>query len=84
MHGLLRLAFDPEANDDVRALALRSIDGLLDWLERQSPRSALWNAHYRFAQFEINRLLADPAQIEQLTPVTVPPGSPIGSYQHIQ
>lgn len=84
MHGLLRLAFNPGANDDVRALALQAIDGLQAWLDRQSPRSPVWKAHYRFAQFEIQRLLADPTQVEQLTPVIVPPGSPIGSYQHIQ
>lgn len=84
MHGLLRLAFNPGANDDVRALALQAIDGLQAWLDRQSPRSPVWKAHYRFAQFEIQRLLADPTQVEQLAPVIVPPGSPIGSYQHIQ
>lgn len=78
MHGLLRLAFDPAANDDVRALALSSIHGLQAWLRRQSPRSGLWGAHYRFADFELTRLLAEPAQIEQLAPVIVPPGSPIG------
>jgi hypothetical protein len=38
-------------------------------------------AHYGFARFEIDRLRRDPAQLEQVNPVTVPPGSPIGSYQ---
>ena len=81
LHALFRLAFNSDADDDVRAIALGSISELSDWLNRQSPKSEVWNAHYRFAQFEIDRLLADPTQIELLTPVVVPPGSPIGSFQ---
>jgi hypothetical protein len=80
LHAILRLAFNPDADNDVRAIALASVRELSDWLARQSPKSDVWHAHYRFAQFEIDRLLADPAQIEQLSPVTIPPGSPIGSF----
>jgi hypothetical protein len=79
VHGLLRLAFDPAADGDVRALALDAINDLDVWLTKQSPKSKVWNAHYQFARFEIDRLLTDPIQIETLIPVTVPPGSPIGS-----
>ncbi len=79
LHALLRLAFNPDADNDVRAIALASIRDLSDWVARQSPKSDVWNAHYRFAQFEIDRLLSNPEQIEQLPLVVIPPGSPIGS-----
>jgi hypothetical protein len=81
LYALFRLAFNPAADSDVRAIALQTINTLDTWLSRQSPKSDVLNAHFRFAQFEIDRLLGDPAQIEALVPVTVPPGSPIGSYQ---
>ena len=81
LHALFRLAFDPGADGDVRAIALASITDLSDWLARQSPKSDAWRAHYRFARFEIDRLLADPSQIDALQPVTIPPGSPIGSIE---
>jgi hypothetical protein len=81
LYALFRLAFNSAADNDVRAIALETINSLDTWLSRQSPKSDVLNAHFRFAQFEINRLLGDPAQIEALVPVTVPPGSPIGSYQ---
>ncbi len=81
LHALLGLALDARADGDVRAIALASINELSDWLQRQAPKSDVWNAHYRFARFEIDRLLADPAQINALSPVTIPPGSPIGSFQ---
>ena len=81
LYALFRLAFNPAADSDVRAIALETINTLGTWLSRQSSKSEVLNAHFRFAQFEIDRLLGDPAQIEALVPVTVPPGSPIGSYQ---
>ena len=81
LYALLRLAFNPAADNDVRAISLAAINTLDTWLSRQSPKSDVLKAHFRFAQFEIDRLLGDPAEIGVLIPVTVPPGSPIGSYQ---
>ncbi len=81
LYALFRLAFNPAADNDVRAISLAAISTLDTWLSRQSPKSDVLNAHFRFAQFEIDRLLGDPAQIGAMIPVTVPPGSPIGSYQ---
>jgi len=81
LYALFRLAFDPAADNDVRAISLAAINTRDTWLSRQSPKSDVLNAHFRFAQFEIDRLLGDPAQIGILIPVTVPPGGPIGSYQ---
>ena len=79
MYALLALAFNPVADGEVRAIALAAVDDLDTWLSRQSPRDAVLGAHYRFARLEIQRLKNDPAQIGQLAPVAVPPGSPIGS-----
>jgi hypothetical protein len=81
LYALFHLAFNPVADNDVRAISLAAISTLDTWLSRQSPKSDVLNAHFRFAQFEIDRLLGDPAEIGVLIPVTVPPGSPIGSYQ---
>jgi hypothetical protein len=81
LYALFRLAFNPAADNDVRAISLAAISTLDTWLSRQSPKSDVLNAHFRFAQFEIDRLLGDPAEIGVLIPVTVPPGGPIGSYQ---
>jgi len=81
LYALFRLAFNPAADSDVRAIALDTINSLDTWLSRQSPKFDVFKAHFRFAQFEIDRLLGDPAQTDVLVPVTVPPGSPIGSYQ---
>jgi hypothetical protein len=52
------------------------------WLSRQSTKSPLWRAHYDFARFEIQRLKSNPAELLSVVPVVIPPGSPIGSYQH--
>jgi len=81
LYALLRLAFDPVADGEVRAIALDAVSELDTWLYRQSPKDTVLRAHYRFARFEIERLKHDPSQLEFIVPVTVPPGSPIGSYQ---
>ena len=78
-YALLGLAFNASADAEVRAVALDAVDRLSAWLGRQSPRDAVSRAHYSFAQYEIDRLRNDPTQLETLLPVTIPPGSPIGS-----
>ena len=79
MYALLALAFNPAADGEVRAIALAALDDLDSWLSRQSPKDSVLGAHYKFARFEIQRLKNDPSEIEQLAPVVIPPGSPIGS-----
>jgi hypothetical protein len=81
VHGLLRLALDTSIDDQVRAVALHTLGSLDHWLSRQSPRDVTLRAHYGFVRFEIERLRRDPTQLEFVMPVTVPPGSPIGSFQ---
>jgi hypothetical protein len=80
MYGLLGLAFDANADTQVRALALAAVQELDAWLAKRSTRDTAMRAHYAFARHEIARLLDDPAAIETLVPPPVPPGSPIGSF----
>jgi hypothetical protein len=82
MYALLRLAFSPAADGEVRGIALAALDELDTWLSRQSPKESLLKAHYNFARSEMERLRRDPSQLEQLAPVVIPPGSPIGSYSN--
>ena len=79
LYALLGLAFDPAADGEVRAIALDAVTGLDGWLARQSPKDTILRSHYSFARFEIERLRRDPSQLQLLSPVTVPPGGPIGS-----
>ncbi len=79
LHGLLRLALDPSADSDVRALALDAVNGLEQWLGKQSPRDTLLRAHYGLARAEIKRLKAEPTAIDSVILEAAPPGSPIGS-----
>ncbi len=80
LYGLLRLAFDADADGDVRAVAHDAVEDLDRWLGKQSPRDDTLRAHYRFARFEIDRLSKDTTLIESLVPTPPPPGSPIGSH----
>ena len=80
LHGLLGLAFDTDADNEVRALALDAVQELDRWLRKRSSRDAAFRAHYGLGRFEIERLMKEPALIETLVPSAVPPGSPIGSF----
>ena len=76
----MQLTVNEEADTQVRALALEAIASLDSWLTTQlnSATDVAWRAHYVFAAFRIERMRADPASIEQIVPVTTPPGEPIG------
>ena len=80
LYGLLGLAFDANADNDVRARALFAVEELDAWLAKRSPRDSAMRAHYRFARYEIDRLQKNPEALETLVPATLPPGSPIGSH----
>jgi len=81
MYALLGLAFNSAADGEVRAIALDAVAGLDTWLARQSSKDSVLRAHYGFARFEIDRLRQDPSELSNVATVTVPPGSPIGSFQ---
>jgi hypothetical protein len=79
LYGLLGLALHSGADADVRAQSMAAVNELDRWLAKRSPRDTALQAHYAFARHEIRRLLDDPTALESVVPVTVPPGSPIGS-----
>jgi len=78
LDAVLRLAFDPAVDGDVRAQSLSAIREFERWLSRRDPRDPAWSAHYAFARSEIERLTSDPASLDTLPVPIIPPGSPIG------
>ena len=56
-------------------------DQLETWLATRSvaENDPAWRAHYGFGRFRIGQMRNDPSSIEQIEPVTVPPGEPIGT-----
>ncbi len=78
LHRLLRLAFDQGADADVRGTALLLVAELEEWTKKQPAGGRTWRGHYALLHEEIKRIRHDPALLESLAPVTVPPGSPIG------
>jgi hypothetical protein len=79
LYGLLSLAFNENADSDVRARAYAAVIELQAWLARRGPNDRALRAQFRLAEHEIRRLMDNPNEIQKLVPVTVPPGSPIGS-----
>jgi len=78
---LMMLAVNEEADGQARAIALDAVNRLDAWLAPRatSENDAAWRAHYGFGRFRIEQMRNDPSSIEQIQPVTVPPGEPIGS-----
>jgi len=80
---LMMLAVNSSADSQVRAIALDAINQLDNWLlsRATSENDSSWRAHYGFGRFQIQQMRDDPSSIEQIEPVTIPPGEPIGTTQ---
>jgi hypothetical protein len=80
---LLLLSLDPAVPAEVRGIAVGAVSTLEGWLAPGNTRQggAVWRAHYLLGRQMIEQARHDPASLEKLVPVTVPPGSPIGSLQ---
>jgi len=78
LYGLLALAFNDNADVDVRARAYAAVVELQQWLSRRGPNDRALRAQFRFAEHEIQRLMDNPDAINTRVPASVPPGSPIG------
>jgi hypothetical protein len=78
---LMMLAVNNAAEAQVRAIALDTVNRLDVWLAPRAAaeKEASWRAHYGFARFRIEQMRSNPASIEQIAPVVVPPGEPIGT-----
>ena len=79
LEGLLRLAVNDAVDDSAQAAALAAVDRLYGRTQRLVSANPDELAFLRLAQRKIERVLADPASVNQLPAVVVPPGSPIGS-----
>ena len=79
LDGLLRLAVVETVDNAVRAAALAAVDRLHGRTQQLVSADADELAFLRLAQLKIDRVLSDPASIETLPVMTVPPGSPIGA-----
>jgi hypothetical protein len=77
---LMTLAVNEDADPQVRAISLDAINRLDAWLAPRatSENDPLWRAHFGFGRFRIEQMRNDPSSVEQIKPVTVPPGEPIG------
>ena len=76
---LLQLCVSPDADQAVRATALAAVNKLDAWLAEQPATISAARPHYALARLNIERMRRDPASVATPVPVSVPPGSPIGS-----
>ncbi|MGI9205069.1 MAG: zinc-dependent metalloprotease [Woeseiaceae bacterium] len=78
---LMALALNNDADAQVRAIAMDTVNDLDEWLTPRatSANDSRWRAHYGFARFRIAQMRSDPASIEQSETITIPPGEPIGT-----
>ncbi len=79
LDGLLRLAVDASADPSVRAAALAGVARIQSRTDRSARVTPDVLAFLRLARSRIERVLDDPAGLDTIPSVTVPPGSPIGA-----
>ena len=81
LFGLMALAANDHALDEVRAIARLELHELNGWLNASlgSPRPLLDPAHVSFASWQIMQFEKDPRRIELAPPVEPPDGPPIGT-----
>jgi hypothetical protein len=81
LYHLFRLAANPDAAIQARAVAESKLGQLMSWLnthlKREQKKDAAQGAHMLFAISSITRFLENPAQFELSPPAAMPDGSPI-------
>jgi hypothetical protein len=77
LYRLMKLAADPSASEQARAVAFAKLDDLRVWLGSVKPRDPLQGAHYRFAAHQIELYEKNPKDIQVTAPAAPPDGSPI-------
>ncbi len=78
LNHLIKLAADEETSGQVRALAALEIAKLKGLTEGFSGLDNQWKAQYQFARDQIRRFENHPEEIEMVSPLPAPNGSPIG------
>ncbi len=81
LQSLMVLASNKDSDVQVRAIALDAVNRLDNWLAPRTvnENDSKWRAHYGYARYLVEQMRNDPSTIEQIEPVTVPPGQPIGT-----
>lgn len=80
LHGLMSLAANNRASNQVRAIAFQKLGELKTWLDTNSSSGVDGGqlAHLIYASAKIKKFLEDPEEFEIPQPLQPPPGSPIG------
>jgi hypothetical protein len=78
---LMQLAVNPAVDSDVRATALATINQLYDWLIAAEAAPTGTQPHQALAKLQIERMRVDPASVETIVPIELPPGGPIGAMR---
>lgn len=82
LDNLMRLAENPDASEQVRAIAYYNIAGLKEWMQAQvkTVKDQNLKTQYTYAVSQIKRFQANPVKFKVPAPVVLPPGNPIGEY----
>jgi hypothetical protein len=80
LHELMQLASDLSVQAQVRAIISAKIDELELWIEGQLDyiRDREWVAHYSYALRQIEHFRKHPGEYTHESPLSPPPGQPIG------
>ncbi len=80
LHGMMSLAANDRASNQVRAIAYLKLDELKDWLAGQieKEQDESQKAHVLYAIAQIERFQKNPEKATIPAPLEPPPGSPIG------
>ncbi|MDX1585910.1 MAG: zinc-dependent metalloprotease [Balneolaceae bacterium] len=82
LYNLLQLAADNDASSQVKAISNEKLIELYDFLnnEEKTTESEEWLAAYNYGAKLIDGFMENPERIEEMpSPLSPPPGSPIGS-----
>ena len=78
---LLRLAVNPETQQQVDAAALQKIDELDNAVKARAGSDAADAAHNSYLRFQIDRFRRNPKDVEFPKPARLPAGAPIGEEE---
>ncbi|MBL0739776.1 zinc-dependent metalloprotease [Chryseolinea lacunae] len=83
LDNLMTLSLDPDASNQVRAIAYLKVEQLRNWMTERVKITANedWRAHYTFALNRIRTFQNNPEDYKREKLLTPPPGAPIGQQE---